>query len=315
MLHAFFINPHAGKYDRARKAIRDIHTTCEKLGLDFTVSVTGTSDEAVRLVHTYADNGGQVRLYACGGDGTLNQLLQVAAGQDNVALTSMPTGTGNDFLKIFGPTYKEAFWDIQALAEGPQTALDLIDCNGVLGLGIVCAGVDARVAKDVHRFSKFWGAGAYILSLARNVAFHGIARPMRVSMGGQSWDEPISLVCVCNGRYYGGGFMPVGEAMPDDGVLDTLLVPQVGRLSFVRLVGDYSKGRYAKHPDVVKPYHGPGPITLEADEPITLCVDGEIMEDTRFTIGLSEKKVNFFWPQGVHYRKEERSKLAAGTRR
>ena len=305
MLHVFLINPRAGQYGRARRAIDAIHDTCEKLDLNFTISVTGSAKDAARLADAYAGGGEQVRFYACGGDGTLNQIVQVAAGRDNMAVTSLPTGTGNDFLKMFGPGCREAFWDLRALSEGPQVAMDLIDCNGHLGLDIVCAGVDARVAKDVHRFPAGWGKGAYILSLIRNVVLHGIAQPMRVTMGGRSWDEPISLVCVCNGRYYGGGFMPMGDAMPDDGVLDSLLVKKVGRLGLARLVGDYSKGRYAKYPHLISDYHGIEPVTLEADQPITVCVDGEILEDTSFTIRLSEKKVNFFFPPGVHYRQEE----------
>lgn len=309
MLHAFLINPHAGRPGGAKKAVQTIRAACEAMDVDFAITLTQDPGDAVRLTRYYAGLDEAVRLYACGGDGTLNQVVQAAAGWEHLAVTNLPAGTGNDFLKIFGPTYREAFWDLAALARGPQAAFDLIDCNGALGLDIVCAGVDARVAKDVHRFSRLSSRGAYILSLVSNVALKGIARPMRVTMGDRSWDEPISLVCVCNGRYYGGGFMPVGEAMPDDGVLDALLVPKVSPLGLVRLVGDYANGRYAKHPGTIHPYHGSGPITLEADTPITVVVDGEVMESARFTIRLAEKKVNFFWPQGVCYRAEPAAEL------
>lgn len=305
MLHAFLVNPKAGRPGAAKRAVQTIESACRAAGLSYTVTCTESPGDAVRITRAYADSGKDVRLYACGGDGTLNQVVQAAAGRENLAVTNIPMGTGNDFLKLFGSTYKEAFWDIPALAVGPQAPLDLIDCNGALGLDVVCAGVDARVAKDVHRFPSASGQGAYVLSLISNVLFKGVAREMTVTMGGQTWSEPISLVCVCNGRYYGGGFMPVPEAMPDDGILDALLVPQVSMVTLARLVGDYAKGRYARHPDLIKPYHGPGPITLESDQPITLCVDGEVMENTRFVIGLSAKKVNFFWPEGVYWREEK----------
>ena len=305
MLHAFLINPSAGKPGGAKKAAQAIRSACERLDLDFAVTFTESPGDAVRLTRHYADSGQQVRLYACGGDGTLNQVVQVAAGRENLAVTNLPTGTGNDFLKIFGPGCQSAFWDLAALTQGPQAPFDLIDCNGTLCLDIACAGIDARVARDVHRFPAASGKGAYVLSLVSNVVFQGVARPMRVTMGGQVWDEPISLLCVCNGRYYGGGFLPVPEAMPDDGVLDALLIPQVSRLTLARLVGDYGNGRYAKHPDRIKPYHGPGPITVEAEEPFPLCVDGEILEDRKFTLKLSERKVNFFWPVGASYQVEK----------
>ena len=68
------------------------------------------------------------------------------------------------------------------------------------------------------------GKGAYILSLIENIFLKGICRPMEVQMGPVHYSGPTAIVCVCNGRYYGGGFMPVADAMPDDGVLDICLL-------------------------------------------------------------------------------------------
>ena len=94
--------------------------------------------------------------------------------------------------------------------------------------------------------------------------------------------------------------MPVGEAMPDDGVLDMLLVKKVGLFTFFRLVGQYAKGRYKQYPDLILDYHGQKAV-FSAREPITVVVDGEVMRDTAFTVRLSEKKVNFFYPAGAGY--------------
>ncbi len=65
--------------------------------------------------------GEPVRIWACGGDGTLNEVVNGAAGFDNAAVTCVPKGTGNDFLKLFGPRFRELFNDLEALAAGPQT--------------------------------------------------------------------------------------------------------------------------------------------------------------------------------------------------
>ena len=187
---------------------------------------------------------------------------------------------------------------------GPQASFDLMDCNGRLGIDVVCAGVDARIAASVHRYKDWWfvsGIGAYILSLVENVLFRGLAQPITARMGEIRWeDRPACLLCVCNGRHYGGGFMPVGEAMPDDGVLDMLLVKKVGLFTFFRLVGQYAKGRYRQYPDLILDYHGQKAV-FSAREPITVVVDGEVMRDTAFTVQLSEKKVNFFYPAGAGY--------------
>ena len=304
MRHLFLINPRAGKYDRSQELLGKVREAASSRGLEWEAVVTQYAGHAVELARQAAARGEPVRIYACGGDGTLNEVVNGAAGREQAAVTNVPKGTGNDFLKIFGPDYRRLFYDLEALAQGPQTAFDLIDCNGKLGIDVVCAGVDARIAADVHRY-KDWplvtGKGAYVLALVENIFLKGISRPMTVQMGEAQWSQaPTSLLCVCNGRYYGGGFMPVGEAMPDDGVLDMLLVRKVSLFTFLRLVGRYAKGLYKQFPELILDYHGQG-VSFSAGEPITVVVDGEVMRDTAFTVRLSEKKVNFFYPAGAGY--------------
>ena len=300
MRHLFIINPAAGK----RETTPQLEVLLEKLSFPHEVAYTQGEGDARRLTEEAVERGESVRIYACGGDGTLNEVVNGAAGHSHAAVTNVPKGTGNDFLKIFGPDYRKLFYDLESLAVGPQVPFDLIDCNGHLGIDVVCAGVDARIAEDVHRY-KDWrfvsGIGAYILSLLENILFKGIARPITVRMGDIRWeDRPACLLCVCNGRHYGGGFMPVGEAMPDDGVLDMLLVKKVGLLTFLRLVGRYAKGLYRQYPELILEFHGQE-VSFSAQKPITVVVDGEVMRDTAFTVRLSGKKVNFFYPAGADW--------------
>lgn len=304
MRHLFIINPAAGK----KGSTAQLEALLGKLSFPCEVVHTREAGDAQHFAREAAQAGEPVRIYACGGDGTLNEVINGAAGYDHTAVTNVPKGTGNDFLKLFGPNYRELFYDLEALAIGPQTPFDLLDCNGRLGIDIVCAGVDARIASGVHRY-KNWpfisGMGSYILSLTENIFFKGIARPITVHMGDIQWeDKPASLLCICNGRHYGGGFMPVGDAMPDDGVLDMLLVQKVGLITFLRLVGKYAKGLYRQYPDLILEYHGQE-TSFSAREPITVVVDGEVMEATAFTVRLSEKKVNFFYPSGADYQQKD----------
>lgn len=297
--HIFIINPAAGK----KESNAHLEGLLDQLSFPHERLYTTGEGDACRLARQAAESGEDVRIYACGGDGTLNEVVNGAAGYPNAAITCVPKGTGNDFLKIFGPDYRTIFYDLEALAVGPQASLDLMDCNGKLGLDVVCAGVDARIAADVHRY-KDWrflsGKGAYIVSLVENILFKGITRPMEVKMGDLDWRGDTAIVCICNGRHYGGGFMPVADAMPDDGVLDMLMVPKVSLFTFVRLVGKYAKGLYKNYPQLIRDYHGQS-ITYSSNQTITTVVDGEVMRDTSFTVRLSEKKVNFFYPQGAHW--------------
>lgn len=307
MRHLFIINPAAGK----KKSTHQLEEHIRRLDVKWEIVHTAAEGDAERYARAAAETGEPVRIYACGGDGTLNEVVNGAAGFDNAAITNVPLGSGNDFLKIFGKGHRERFSDVAALSRGPQAAMDLIDCNGKLGIGVVCAGVDARIAADVHRYKALplvRGVGAYILSLVVNVVFKGIARPSVVEVGDCRYEEDISIICICNGRCYGGGFMPVGDNMPDDGLLEVLVVPKVSRFTFFRLVSKYATGQYRQYPDLIRYYQGSGLSFRSGDQrELVAVVDGEVMRDRAFTVRLSEKKVNFFYPADLSYAPEHMS--------
>ena len=88
--------------------------------------------------------------------------------------------------------------------------------------------------------------------------------------------------------------------LPDDGKLEMLVVPKVSRRTFFRLVGEYAKGRYRQHPDLITAVEGTE-FTITAPQPLVAVVDGEVLREQRYHIRLSDKKVNFFYPQGLSY--------------
>ena len=108
----------------------------------------------------------------------------------------------------------------------------------------------------------------------------------------------MTILCACNGQYYGGGFRPVPEADPTDGVLDMLLIGDLTLLQFARYVGLYAKGGYKQVPEIVNACHGRA-VTFSSDRELTAVVDGEVLRGKSFTLCLSEKKVSFFRPVGV----------------
>ena len=263
MKHLFIIHGLARADKKKRKAFDRLMAGIDRLEGDVEVQYTDPPDwGAEQIARAWAQRGDPLRIYACGGDGTLNEVVNGAAGFEHVAVTNVPLGTGNDFLKLFGSRYRELFSNLPALMEGPQAVFDLMDCNGRLGIDVVCAGVDARIAADVDKYKgvpMVSGIGSYILSLVDNVLFRGICRPMRVKMGDVDLAGETAIVCVCNGRHYGGGFMPVGEAMPDDGVLDMLVVPKVSRTTFFRPGEPVRQGQVpglsAAHPGLSRADH------------------------------------------------------------
>ena len=107
-----------------------------------------------------------------------------------------------------------------------KTRFDLIRCNDTYCANILSIGLDAKIGTDMVRFKRLplvTGKGAYILSILANI-LSGRSAHYVVELNGKTIDAEQTLICVCNGRWYGGGFNPVPEAEPDDGLLDVLLV-------------------------------------------------------------------------------------------
>ncbi len=302
MRHAFLVNPTAGPRDGARELAKQVAGVFPPG--DAEIFFTAKAGDARLWTTEIAGTGEPVRFYACGGDGTLNEVVNGAAGRPNAAVTHVPLGTGNDFLRIFGPDARQRFTDLAALREGQQRELDLMDCNGHLGLDVICVGLDARVAAQVHKFKRLplvGNKGAYILSLMDSVA-RGITKPMDIAMGPIRRSGPTTLMCVCNGRYYGGGFCPAPEAMPDDGVLDMLCIGDISTLQLAQNVGKYAAGRYKEcPPGFITAWKGQE-VTITCPTEVPAVIDGEVLRDTSFTVKLSDKKVNFFFPADVDYR-------------
>ena len=299
MHHLFIINPKAGK----KRGTEQSEEKIRNLGVPHEIVRTKQAGDARRIARAMAELGEDIRIYACGGDGTLNEVVNGAAGFDNAAVSNVPIGTGNDFLKIFGKDYKARFLDLKALSEGPQAAMDLIDCNGHLGIDIVCTGVDARIAVDKDRYNSLplvSGMGAYAISAVANVLVKGVGVPTVVDCEELHYEGETSLVCVCSGRYYGGGFMPVGDNMPDDGVLETLIVRKVSRATFFRLIRAYGAGKYRDFPDLIWHRRGNG-ATVRSEQELVAVVDGEPVWGKELNIRLSDKKINFFYPAGLGY--------------
>ena len=103
MKHIFIINPHAGKRDQTSRIYEIADHLREAHGLECACMLTDRPGGATEMARKLAEAGEAVRLYACGGDGTIHEVANGIAGFDNAAMTCVPAGTGNDFLKNFGP--------------------------------------------------------------------------------------------------------------------------------------------------------------------------------------------------------------------
>ena len=244
MKHLFIINPAAGSKDRTAEYSQEIHRLCRQRELDYDIRVSTAPGECRRFAREASESGEEYRLYACGGDGTLNEVAQGAAGYANVAVTVFSGGSGNDFVKLFDDP--QAFFSLERLLDAQEATFDLIRCNDDIAMNICSVGLDARIGTDVSRYKRLpllQGFRAYAASTVVNVV-KGITEHYVVELNGKRIEGEQTMICVCNGRYYGGGFNPVPEADPADGLLDVLLVKKVSRVQVAGVIGKYKAGRY-----------------------------------------------------------------------
>ena len=304
MTHLFIINPAAGSRDRTADYSQVIHKLCKEKGLEYDIRVSTAPGECTRFAREAAKTGKEYRLYACGGDGTLNEVVQGAAGCSNVAVTVFSGGSGNDFVKLFDDP--QAFFDLERLLDAHEAAFDLIDCNGDIAMNICSVGLDARIGTDVSRYKRLpllHGFRAYAASTVVNV-IKGIAEHYVVELNGKRIDGKQTLICVCNGRYYGGGFNPVPEADPTDGLLDVLLVKKVSRVQVAGVIGKYKDGRYKELSKLVRHYRTKS-IKIICDKETPVNLDGELRLAREITMSVSEKKLRFFYPKGLTWAVKE----------
>ena len=248
MTHLFIINPAAGSRDRTEDYTRQIREVCEKKNLSYRIAVSEAPGDCCRIAREAAQSGEEYRIYSCGGDGTLNEVVNGAAGYSNVAVTMFAAGSGNDFAKMFSET--EPFRDLERLLDCEEATFDLIRCNDDFSLNICSVGLDARIGTDVSNYKRLpllHGFRAYAASTLVNV-IRGIHEHYVVEVNGDRIDGNQTLICACNGRYYGGGFNPVPEAEPDDGLLEVLVVKKVSRLQVAAVIGKYKNGQYNELP-------------------------------------------------------------------
>ena len=99
-------------------------------------------------------------------------------------------------------------------------------------------------------------------------------------------------------------FNPCPDAVPDDGLLDFVVVPAVSRLTILTLIGKYAKGGAGDIPRILLRRGREMHVACERADRINL--DGEELVDSELSVRVSAKKVNFFFPEGTHWIPEKR---------
>lgn len=286
MKHIFIINPISGKQDPTRGLVPQIQQAAAQIGEECQIELTKYPGHGTELAKKYAQTGDKVRLYACGGDGTLNEVFNGAYQFPNAQVAAVPCGSGNDFVRNFGT--KQQFGSIQELMEGEACTIDLMMVNSKICAAITSTGLDAEVAYGIPTFRRLpfcGGQMAYNLSILQRLV-QKMGKHFVVEIDGQQLPKgEYLLAAVCNGAYYGGGYCAAPGSSLQDGLLDLVLVNHISRLKIASVLSVYKEGGHVTQQGKIREdltdiisIHRAKRIAIypgEENEPFVLNVDGE----------------------------------------
>lgn len=296
MKHIFVVNPKAGSGVDCGQIERKL----EKLNIDWEIYSTTGEKDATRFVKERCRSGEELRFYACGGDGTINEVAQGLAGEANASMSCYPVGSGNDFVKYFGG--KEHFMDLEALCDGEEELVDLVRVDDKYCVNACHFGFDTEVARTMARvkFKKIIGGkNAYTTGVAKALISNMRTKGQIFADGEKIADGEYLLCSIANGQYVGGAFKCAPRANVSDGLLEVCLVKPISRLQFVGLVKYYKEGKHLDDPkfkDIIV-YRQCKKVEVFAEPGFGASLDGEIYETTHFTAEVVPNAVKFAVPR------------------
>ncbi|MFB6107576.1 MAG: diacylglycerol kinase family protein [Haloplanus sp.] len=290
-------NPASGNWSRSLRAVQLARAR------GYEVRDTTAPGDAVEMARAAAAEGA-TRIVACGGDGTVNEVVwgvDEAGRTGDVELGVVPTGTGNGFAEdvgVFG--VRQAF---EVLDRGETRRLDLGMAGSRPFLKTCVAGFPAGVSAHTTAAMKralgvaAYGLGAVPYALdALTESDVEVFSDLSVRVGPASdplWAGTALLVLVGNSRQFPG--LVWRQAPLEDGLLEVVVVKRAAAFRGVRRTDDATHRFETPHLLRVRSRE------LFVDAPRTLfSVDGEIQERASLDVGIRPRALRF--RVGARYR-------------
>ena len=319
--HIFIVNPAAGKGPEATKIAEIISDACEACEVACEIHQTTCRGDATAFTAAKIREkppADEYRFYACGGDGTLSDVVSGAVGEPGkplpgISVGCVPIGTGNDFTRNF--TQSEFFLDITKQILGEPVVIDCFSVEGDTpesqrcGVNMVNIGFDCDVVVKAGELKKRpWlpKSLAYVVGVAIMLKKNRGRTITVVNQDKSELTREFQLVAIANGGFCGGGFHSAPESRLDDGLLDLSLIKKVSRTTFLRLVGHYKNGTHLKTRlgKKVVTYIQTESAELHFPEETNICIDGDILKLHELKLKVIPRSVLFLLPVGVELKQE-----------
>lgn len=314
MKHIFIFNPFAGP---GTVTPDSLHKKLEAMDIDFEIFACPPDGSITEFVSQRAKQSPNttLRFYACGGDGTIKQVVDGIVGVDNAEFSVYPIGSGNDFVKYYGG--KEAFMDIEAICKAEAHPIDVIKVGDEYSVNITNFGFESSVAETmskVRRKKLIGGKNAYTTGIVKALFTAMKNRADIFADGKKLNDGTFLLSTIANSSYVGGSFKCAPRAVTNDGLLEISVVKPISVFSFIKLIGAYEKGTHLDDPRFQKilTYTPAKKVEVFSNKEFTICLDGEIRTVKSFSAEVIHNAIRFASPvyPEANRLQEEMEKLA-----
>ena len=217
---------------------------------------------------------------AAGGDGTVHEVINglMRGNEATLPLGIIPIGSGNDLAFGLG-FHEEAEEAIERLFHGKLRPLDLARVTDERGKTEVFAnnfgiGFDAIVVMRTETITRLHGFAMYFAAVLQTILFYYNAPYLESVFDGESINQRSLFLYLGLGPRGGGGFLLTPDAKWDDGLIDSVLVNPIGRLTMLKMLSSAMKGTHVTSRHVTMRQNRE--ITVKSSSPMPILLDGEM---------------------------------------
>ena len=313
MKHLIIFNPNAGNAgygDQFKKVINESFK-----GLDFEIYETEGPRKVIPFLRNYFKKNKEetVRVYACGGDGTVHEVANGLVGVKNAELAILPIGTGNDFVKTYGVTNEniQKYRSFKPLINGKAIDIDLTKIEGEglaepwYSINVINFGFDAIVGARGNYYKEHGfptkvkeGTNPYDYALKNDAMKHGRFNDIEVFADGEQLnDKQLLLATLAQGQWVGGQFKCAPKSNNTDGLIDVCVLKTMTFLGLGLIIGTYTKGKHLDKPRKKIVYRQAKQIQMVSPKEFDVCVDGEMIKGNNFVVEVCPKAIKLVPPQ------------------
>ena len=277
MKYIFVVNESAGR-GKCQKILPNIEKACQKRNIEYEIRYITKEKSGFDIAREYKDQENVI--YVVGGDGTLTITLPALLKTKN-KLGIIPAGSGND-------TYRT----IKNMPKG-ETPIDIGKINDTYFINVACTGIDAEIGNNMDKLRNTIIPTSQLYNASIVYTFVKFKpKKMRLKTNIKNIEAKYTILSICNGSYYGGGFKIAPKSRLEDGLLDIYYAEQMPKLRMIPLILKLKKGKHEGRRRVHK--FRTNHVELELEEEITFNVDGEKLTHKKFIIDVLPKAITVF---------------------